>query len=116
MFSDDLYAGMARNFLRNRWLLIYLFGASPSIDASYYSELCQEISRVECCCPEYCNPTVSYEKYAVSLRVSRFGYSRVPEGNSMLMYNSLNDYTSGIRKLVNDHICIRKVSSTPPFV
>ena len=29
-FRDDAYFGLIRNFRRHSWLLIYLFGASPS--------------------------------------------------------------------------------------
>ncbi|WP_373231465.1 hypothetical protein [Cohnella sp.] len=104
VFTDELYVAMSRNFLRNRWLLIYLFGASPSIDSTYYSVMCQEIKRVAWCCPENCSPIVSYEKNAVSLRVSRFGYSRTAQGNSMRIFNSLQEYTMGIRKLLNDNV------------
>lgn len=100
-FADELYAAMARNFLRYRWLLIYLFGASPSIDSTYYSVMCQELKHVARCCPECCSPISNYEKHAVSLRVSRFGYSRAPQGNSTLIFNSLKDYTMGIRKLLS---------------
>lgn len=100
-FTDEEYAAMSRNFLRYRWLLIYLFGASPSIDSTYYSVMYQELKRVAWCCPECYSPIVSYEKYAVSLRVSRFGYSRAAQGNSMLIFNSLQEYTMGIRKLLS---------------
>ncbi len=101
-FTNELYTASARNFLRNRWLLIYLFGASPSIDSSYYSVMCQELKFVAGCCSECYSPIASYEKHAVSLRVSRFGYSRAGQGNSMLMFNSLREYTTGIRKLLSN--------------
>lgn len=101
VFTDELYAAMARNFLRYRWLLIYLFGASPSIDSTYYSVICQELKIVAGCCPEFCNPIANYEKHAVSLRVSRFGYSRAAQGNPMLIFNSLKEYTLSIRKLLS---------------
>ena len=42
-FTDDLYFSVARNFLRYRWLLIYLFGASPFCDPTYYSVVKSEI-------------------------------------------------------------------------
>ena len=103
-FTDDLYAAVARNFLRYRWLLIYLFGASPSIDSTYYSVMCQELQFVawRCSeCPECCNSISNYEKHAVSLRVSRFGYSRAAQGNPMSIFNSLQEYTLGIRKLLS---------------
>jgi glutamate--cysteine ligase len=98
-FTDELYAAVARNFLRYRWLLIYLFGASPSIDSTYYSVMCQELQLIAQCCPESCRPIASYEKSAASLRVSRFGYSRAAQGNPI--FNSLEEYTQGIRKLLS---------------
>jgi glutamate--cysteine ligase len=100
-FTDEWYAAMSRNFLRNRWLLIYLFGASPAIDSTYYSVICQELEHVAKCCPDCCTPIGGFEKHAVSLRVSRFGYSRATQGNSMLIFNSLKEYTTGIRKLLS---------------
>jgi len=36
-FTNELYFTLTRNFLRYRWLLIYLFGASQPADATYYS-------------------------------------------------------------------------------
>jgi glutamate--cysteine ligase len=100
-FTDEAYTAMARNYLRNRWLLIYLFGASPAIDSTYYSVVCQELEHLAQCCPESCGPIANYEKQAVSLRVSRFGYSRADQENSMLIFNSLQVYISGIRKLLS---------------
>jgi glutamate--cysteine ligase len=104
-FADEAYTAMARNYLRNRWLLIYLFGASPTIDSTYYSVVCQELEHLAKCCPESCGPIADYEKQAVSLRVSRFGYSTANHENSMLIFNSLQAYINGIRKLLTtkDH-------------
>lgn len=100
-FTDEMYTAMARNFLRNRWLLIYLFGASPSIDPTYYSVMCKELEYIARCFPECCATIANYEKHAVSLRVSRFGYSQAAQGNPMLIFNNLQEYTSEIRKLLS---------------
>jgi glutamate--cysteine ligase len=100
-FTDNLYFSMARNFLRNRWLLIYLFGASPNIDPTYYSVIEKELRIIFQCCPECCNPTVGIEKYATSLRVSRFGYSDSVQGKSSVSYDSLQQYINGIRRLMS---------------
>lgn len=95
-FIDKLYFSAARNYLRYRWLLIYLFGASPSFDGTYNAVLKEELNNVRKCCPECCN---QYEQYAVSLRVSRFGYSN-PEVKNAAFFNSKEEYIRGIRSLL----------------
>ena len=37
-FKNDLYLKLARNFLRFRWLLTYLYGAAPLAEAGFYSQ------------------------------------------------------------------------------
>lgn len=96
-FTDELYFSVARNFLRYRWLLIYLFGASPFFDDTYRSVLEEEVEVIRKCCPECCK---QYGKYAVSLRVSRFGYSN-PEVAYSAYYNSKEEYIRGIRSLLS---------------
>ncbi len=100
-FIDKAYFATARNFLRYRWLLIYLFGASPSIDSTFLPTIHQELKFIVKCCPECCNPINSYEKYATSLRVSRFGYSNSVQGKYSVSFNSLNDYIQGLKKLLS---------------
>lgn len=58
MFINDRYLAIARNFLKHRWMLVYLFGASPVVDSSYG-----------------CKLMPADEPAAVSLRLSRCGYS-----------------------------------------
>lgn len=99
-FTDDVYFATARNFLKFRWMLIYLFGASPSIDSTYYPVVYQDLKQVRQCCPECCDPIGSYEQYATSLRVSRFGYNNAVHGRYSVSYNSRKDYIQGIRKLM----------------
>ncbi|HEX2946994.1 MAG TPA: glutamate--cysteine ligase [Clostridia bacterium] len=100
-FVDGLYFSAARNFLRYRWLLIYLFGASPGMDPTFYPVIADELKIVSRCCPECCSPVGGIEKHAVSLRVSRFGYSDSVRGRNSVSYNSLQDYVSGIRRLLS---------------
>jgi len=100
-FINDMYFSMARNFLRYRWLLIYLFGASPDIDHTYESVMKTEIEIISRCCPECCNPAGIYCQAATSLRVSRFGYSESVRGKYRVSYNSLGEYISGIRRLLS---------------
>lgn len=100
-FVNKVYFSMARNFLKYRWLLIYLFGASPSIDNSYLPVIQNELKTIKNCCPECCSPINSYEKFATSLRVSRFGYSNAEQGKYSVSFNSLEEYIQGIKRLLS---------------
>ncbi len=99
-FIDKAYFSMARNFLRYRWLLIYLFGASPSTDSTFNTIIQNELKTIRKCCPECCNPINNYKKYATSLRVSRFGYSNGEQGKFTVSYNSKSEYLETIRELM----------------
>ena len=87
-FADELYFAVARNFFRYRWLLIYLFGASPSVDVSYDSVIANQLRAVAACCPgqfaESFHTMMDYPRYTTSLRVSSFGYAGpVPENGGI---------------------------------
>ncbi len=38
VFKNALYLKLARNFLRFRWFLTYLYGAAPLAEAGFYDE------------------------------------------------------------------------------
>ncbi len=99
-FTDKAYFSMARNFLRYKWLLIYLFGASPSADHTFSSLINNELRKIKKCCPECCNPVKNYRKYATSLRVSQFGYTNDEQGSFPVSYNSKSEYIQSISKLL----------------
>src|SRR5215468_11232143 len=44
--SNDDYFGLIRNFRRNSWLLLYLFGASPTVCASFVEGRKHELERL----------------------------------------------------------------------
>jgi glutamate--cysteine ligase len=102
--TDDLYFSMARNYLRFRWLLVYLFGASPSIDRTYASVICDELNVIERCCPSCCTIGNDYERYAASLRVSRFGYSNTDQRKYHVSFNGMEEYVTTFRKLLADGV------------
>jgi glutamate--cysteine ligase len=100
VFIDDMYFALTRNFLRYRWLLIYLFGASPSYDSTYYSVICKELKIVQKCCPDCCDPNENLNQFATSLRVSRFGYSNTLQRRHNVYFNSLEEYTRKLQKMM----------------
>ncbi len=101
-FTDDLYFSVARNFLRYRWLLIYLFGASPFCDPTYYSVVKNEIKMVQKCCPmRFDLFFANVSQYATSLRVSRFGYANSSKKNQKIYYNGMEEYSGKLRRLMS---------------
>ncbi|WP_058484900.1 glutamate--cysteine ligase [Defluviitalea phaphyphila] len=82
-FIDEIYFCMARNFLKYRWLLIYLFGASPNFDNSFGSFNNQDLS------------------FATSIRVSPLGYGNISRDKYYISYNSLSEHIKDVKKLLN---------------
>ncbi len=99
-FINNMYFALARNFLRYRWMLIYLFGASPFCDPTYYSVIYKELEVVQKCCQDCCDVIKNFNKYATSLRVSRFGYSNSIQRKYFVYYNSLNEYIQKLQKMM----------------
>ncbi|MGY3765556.1 bifunctional glutamate--cysteine ligase GshA/glutathione synthetase GshB [Vagococcus vulneris] len=80
-FSTQIYLKIARQYLRYRWLLTYLIGASPYAEDMYFIE--------------------DAPKQPVrSIRNSQYGYTNRPEIH--VSYQSLESYVADIEKLV-DH-------------
>lgn len=91
-FKNDLYLKLSRNFFKYRWLLIYLFGASPAVHESY-SDLC--ISKMEKSGKDYYGFNSS-----VSFRTGKCGYrNRVEE---FVPYNTLGNYIEKVEELISN--------------
>jgi glutamate--cysteine ligase len=97
-FIDDMYLSLTRNFLRYRWVLIYIFGGSPFCDPSYYSVIYKELKVVKKCCQGCCDAAEKFDEFATSLRVSRFGYSNTIQRKYNVYFNSMEEYTKKLRK------------------
>jgi glutamate--cysteine ligase len=100
LFIDEIHFGLARNFLRYRWVLIYLFGASPFCHPTYHSVINRELELIQKCCPSCAEIIGNFNKYATSLRVSRFGYSNSLK-NEKMYFNSLKEYSTKLRKMMS---------------
>lgn len=79
-FKSMLYLKLTKNFLRYRWLLTYLLGASPTVDDSFFTD--QEIP----------------QKYVRSIRSSHYGY--VNQSEVSVSFNSLEDYVHSLQDMV----------------
>jgi glutamate--cysteine ligase len=100
LFIDEIHFALTRNFLRYRWLLIYLFGASPYCHSSYHSVINKEIGIIRRCCHDCDDIIENFNQYATSLRVSRFGYSNTLKHDYNIYFNSLKEYSTKIRTML----------------
>ncbi|RMH40897.1 MAG: glutamate--cysteine ligase [Gammaproteobacteria bacterium] len=86
------YMGLIRNFLRHQWLLVYLFGASPSICQSFLKERPSRLARL--------SESTRYGTYATSLRMSDIGYVNNAQTALNISYNSVDTYIAGLEAAI----------------
>ena len=85
-FKTERYFGLIRNFRRNFWLLIYLFGASPAICACFVENRPHQLQTFAAA------PHSLYLPYATSLRMGDLGYQSDAQRALVVNYNNLADY------------------------
>ncbi|QVL56792.1 MAG: glutamate--cysteine ligase [Simkaniaceae bacterium] len=90
-FIDKKYLGIIRNFLCEGWLLTYLFGTSPAMDASYTS-LPKNFKK---------GKDFYYAPYGTSIRTSNLGYYSRVQNQLAISFNTLNSYLSELRKAIS---------------
>lgn len=78
------YFDLTRNFQRYSWLLVYLFGASPALCASFLAGREHELL-------ERFDHSL-YRPNATSLRMSDLGYQNNAQSSLTISYNSLEEY------------------------
>jgi glutamate--cysteine ligase len=91
-FQSESYIGLIRNFRRYSWLLMYLFGASPALDASFLRGRSHQLEQFDA--------DTLYLPYATSLRMSDLGYQSNAQADLTPCYNDLLTYTDSLRKAV----------------
>lgn len=93
-FTDDYatlcYLDLIRNFRRDSWLLIYLFGASPALCKSFVKGKDHELE-------DFGEGTL-YRPFGTSLRMGRLGYTSDAQTQLHVSYNTLTDYAKTIRE------------------
>lgn len=80
--QTEVYLKVSRQYLRYRWLVTYLFGASPYAEPGYFTD-----------------KNIELEMPVRSIRNSHFGYTNRPE--IQVSYESLETYIKGIEHLVD---------------
>ncbi len=92
-FRSAHYFGLLRNFRREGWLMLYLFGASPAMCKSFLGHDRPGI-------PEFDAETL-FEPYATSLRMSDFGYSNRTQARLNISLNDLQSYVRDLDEAIN---------------
>ncbi len=87
--SDDAYFGLIRNFRRHSFLLLYLFGASPAVGASFVAGRDHELQTL--------NAQTLYMPHGTSLRMGRLGYQSDAQSSLAVSYNSLASYGASLQ-------------------
>lgn len=94
-FIAQNYFSMARNFLRQGWLLLYLFGASPAICKSFFKSRPNLANNFD----QFDLHTL-YHPYATSLRMSDIGYKSTHQSKLEVSYNSLDEYIYSLNQAI----------------
>ena len=86
--TSEQYFALIRNFRRRSWLLLYLFGASPAVCASFVAGRPHELRELA--------PGTMYAPHGTSLRMGRLGYQSEAQASLAVSYNSLKSYTASL--------------------
>ena len=86
--TNDEYFGQIRNFRRQAFLLLYLFGASPAICSSFVAGRQHELQKL--------SDNTMYMPYGTSLRMGRLGYQSDAQASLAVSYNSLDGYAASL--------------------
>ncbi|HTJ95242.1 MAG TPA: glutamate--cysteine ligase [Pararobbsia sp.] len=93
-YQSAQYFALIRNFRRYSWLLMYLFGASPALDAGFVRGAKHTL--------ETLGDHTLYLPYATSLRMSDLGYHNTSAQADLLPnYDDLDSYVASLARAVS---------------
>ncbi|WP_137886397.1 glutamate--cysteine ligase [Pseudomonas sp. 2FE] len=92
-YQSARYIALIRNFRRYSWLLMYLFGASPTLDAGFLRGRPHQLKQLDA--------QTLYLPYATSLRMSDLGYQSSAQAGLTPCYNDLTSYTHSLHQAVS---------------
>jgi glutamate--cysteine ligase len=87
--SSEAYFSLIRNFRRNAFLLLYLFGASPAVCSTFVAGREHKLQSL--------TDHTLYLPYATSLRMGRLGYQSDAQSSLAVSYNSLEGYGNSLQ-------------------
>jgi glutamate--cysteine ligase len=87
--SSEAYFGLIRNFRRNAFLLLYLFGASPAVCSTFVAGRKHQL--------QHLTDHTLYLPHATSLRMGRLGYQSDAQSSLAVSYNHLEGYGNSLQ-------------------
>ncbi len=87
--SNDEYFALIRNFRRNSFLLLMLFGASPAVGADFVQGQAHGLQALD--------GLTFYLPHATSLRMGRLGYQSDAQSALAVSYNGLKGYAASLQ-------------------
>lgn len=93
-FITRRYFDLIRNFRRNYWLLIYLFGSSPAVCRSFIK------GRPHSLIPVGQDEHTLHLPYATSLRMGDLGYQSTAQESLYVCYNSRTSYVKTLGRAI----------------
>lgn len=88
--SSEDYFSLIRNFRRQAFLLLYLFGASPAVCSTFVAGREHRLQSL--------SEHTLYLPYATSLRMGRLGYQSDAQSSLAVSYNSLKVYGDSLEQ------------------
>jgi glutamate--cysteine ligase len=88
--SSEQYFGLIRNFRRQAFLLLYLFGASPAVCSTFVAGRQHELQTL--------SKNTMYMPYGTSLRMGRLGYQSDAQASLAVSYNNLDGYGASLQE------------------
>ncbi len=93
-FTDTGYFSLIRNFRRHSWLLLYLFGASPAVCASFVEGRNHPLQKLV--------EGTYYLPWATSLRMGPLGYQSDAQASLAVSFNSIDRYAQSLRQALSE--------------
>jgi len=90
--SSEEYFALIRNFRRNAFVLLYLFGASPALSPCFVEGREHRLQ------PMGDAKKALYLPYATSLRMGRLGYQSDAQASINVSYNGLEGYANSLHQ------------------
>ena len=105
--TSEQYFAQIRNFRRQAFLLLYLFGASPAVCSTFVADRQHELQQL--------SPSTMYMPYGTSLRMGRLGYQSDAQASLAVSYNSLEGYAASLQDaLTRPYAAYEKVGIQNP--
>ena len=95
-FKNKSYLSLIRNFRRNAWMILYLFGSSPVVPKTFITDRKNFLEEL--------NKEDLFLEYATCLRMSELGYMSKAQDNLYIAYNNIDEYLKDLKNaLTKEH-------------